>query len=132
MVGGRHGCRALRARVHERRTDLARHPVRVRPPGRKVLPEDAAARYLARGADAFVLSGESDAFIADGDEPTVADCVHGIETQPVTALPLADLAGERPFCVRSGDRKEIVIARLTEAPGDGSVTIALDRHHREG
>ncbi|MFC9394202.1 hypothetical protein ACFTWS_13730 [Streptomyces sp. NPDC057027] len=98
----------------------------------KVVPEDTAAWYLACGADAFVLSGASDAFIADGDEPTMADRVHGIETQPVTALPFADLAGERPFCVRSTDRKKIVIARLTEAPEDGSVTIALDRHHREG
>ncbi|MGW5776332.1 hypothetical protein [Streptomyces sp. NPDC003863] len=98
----------------------------------KAVPEDTAAWCLARSADAFVLSGESDAFIVDGDEPTVADCVHGIEAQPVTALPFADLAGERPFCVRSADRKEIVIARLTEAPEDGSVTIALDRHHREG
>ncbi|MEU1225616.1 serine/threonine-protein kinase [Streptomyces sp. NPDC005828] len=98
----------------------------------KVVPEDTAAWYLARSADAFVLSEESDAFVADGDELTVADCVHGIETQPVTALPFADLAGERPFCVRSADQKELVIARLIEAPEDGSVTIALDRHHREG
>ncbi|MEU8531225.1 MULTISPECIES: serine/threonine-protein kinase [Streptomyces] len=95
----------------------------------KVVPEDTAAWYLARSADAFVLPEESDAFIAAGDELSAADCVRGIETQPVTALPFAELSDERPFCVRSADQKELVIARLVEvAPEDGSVTIVLDRH----
>ncbi|WP_406864764.1 serine/threonine-protein kinase [Streptomyces sp. HUAS MG47] len=99
----------------------------------KVVPADTAAWYLARSADAFVLPEESDAFVAAGDELSVADCVRGIETQPVTGLPFAALADEVPFCVRSADQKEIVIARLVEVAAEGaSVTIVLDRHHREG
>ncbi|MFB7865753.1 serine/threonine-protein kinase [Streptomyces sp. NPDC056069] len=99
----------------------------------KVVPADTASWYLARGADSFVLPEESDAFVATGDELGVADCVRGLETRPVTALPFAELAGERPFCVRSADRKEIVLARLVEvAPEGGAVTIALEQHRREG
>ncbi|GAA2772426.1 serine/threonine-protein kinase [Streptomyces showdoensis] len=99
----------------------------------KVVPEETAAWYLARNAGAFVVSEESDAFIAAGDDLSVADCVKGIETQPVTTLPFAELADERPFCVRSADQKDVAIVRLVEAAaGGGSVTVTVDRHHREG
>ncbi|MFC9797451.1 serine/threonine-protein kinase [Streptomyces sp. NPDC127584] len=99
----------------------------------KVVPEETAAWYLARTDTAFVLSEESDAFIASGDGLTPAECVRGIESEPVTTLPFAELADERPFCVRSADQKEIVIARLAEvADGGGSVTVVLDHHRRDG
>ncbi|MEU2077941.1 protein kinase [Streptomyces sp. NPDC013489] len=99
----------------------------------KVVPGETAAWYLARTDAAFVLPEESDAFIATGDELSPADCVRGIESEPVTTLPFAELADERPFCVRSADQKEIVIARLVEgAEGGGSVTVVLDHHRRDG
>ncbi|MCF3123453.1 hypothetical protein IPZ68_27640 [Streptomyces arenae] len=60
-----------------------------------------------------------------------ADCVRGIETEPVTALPFDDLADERPFRVRSPDGKSVVIARLVEAvPDEGPVTVVMSRHVR--
>ncbi|MFD7572790.1 protein kinase [Streptomyces sp. NPDC059810] len=99
----------------------------------KVVPGETAAWYLARTDEAFVLPEESDAFIATGDELSPADCVRGIESEPVTTLPFAELADERPFCVRSADQKEIVIARLVEGvEGGGSVTVVLDHHRRDG
>lgn len=99
----------------------------------KVVPEDTAPWYLARTGSAFVVSEESDAFVAAGDDLSVADCVRGIETQPVAALPFAELADERPFCVRSADQKDLVIVRLLEVASDGgAVTVSVDRHHREG
>ncbi|WP_328787719.1 serine/threonine-protein kinase [Streptomyces sp. NBC_00273] len=97
----------------------------------KVVPVETAAWYLARGSDAFLLSEESDAFVADGSgELTPDDCVRGIETRPVTTLPFKALAKERPFCVRSPDQREVVIVRLVEATSAGSVTIAVD-HFRK-
>ncbi|MEV7617243.1 serine/threonine-protein kinase [Streptomyces sp. NPDC089799] len=124
----------------------------------KVVPAETAAWYLAREADSFVLSEESDAFVSDGagadgeaagdsaagdsadadsaagdgagGDLTVADCVRGIETRPVTELPFTGLAGERPFCVRSPDQREIAIVRLLEAARGGSVTISVDHYRR--
>ncbi|MFH9726490.1 serine/threonine-protein kinase [Streptomyces sp. NPDC017254] len=99
----------------------------------KVVPADTASWYLAIGDGAFVLPEESDAFVGSGDGLSVAECVHGIESEPVTALPFAELADERPFCVRSADQKDIVIARLVEATsGGGSVTVVVDRYRRAG
>ncbi|MFE6068474.1 protein kinase [Streptomyces sp. NPDC056525] len=99
----------------------------------KVVPESTAAWYLARTDKGFVLPEESDAFIATGDELSPADCVRGIESEPVTTLPFAELADQRPFCVRSADQKEVVIARLVEVAEDGgSVTVVVDHHRRDG
>ncbi|MFG3527467.1 serine/threonine-protein kinase [Streptomyces sp. NPDC047917] len=99
----------------------------------RVVPQDTAAWYLAGSGDAFVLPEDSDAFIATGDDLSVAECVRGIETQPVTALPFTELADEWPFCLRSADQKEIVIARLVEAaPDGGSVTVVVDHYRRAG
>ncbi|MFF1374451.1 serine/threonine protein kinase [Streptomyces virginiae] len=92
----------------------------------KVVPVESAAWYLARGSDAFVLSEESDAYIADGNgELTPDGCARGIETRPVTTLPFKALTKERPFCVRSPDQRELAIVRLVEATSAGSVTIAV-------
>ncbi|MER6444447.1 serine/threonine-protein kinase [Streptomyces venezuelae] len=97
----------------------------------KVVPVETAAWYLARGSDAFLLSEESDAFVADGSgELTPDDCARGIETRPVTTLPFKALAKERPFCVRSPDQREVAIVRLVEAAPAGSVTIAVE-HFRK-
>ncbi|MFJ6049763.1 serine/threonine-protein kinase [Streptomyces sp. NPDC092307] len=93
----------------------------------KVVPVESAAWYLAHGSDAFLLSEESDAYVADGSgELTPDDCARGIETRPVTTLPFTSLAKERPFCVRSPDQRELAIVWLVEATSAGSVTIAVD------
>ncbi|MEV0323803.1 serine/threonine-protein kinase [Streptomyces sp. NPDC050658] len=99
----------------------------------KVVPAETAAWYLEVADGEFVLPDDSDAFVAAGYVLSPADCVRGIETEPVTELPYEDLAEERPFCVRSPDGKSVVIVRLLEAvPGEGPVTVVMSRHHRSG
>ncbi|MFE4632709.1 protein kinase [Streptomyces sp. NPDC056773] len=97
----------------------------------KVAPVETAAWYLARDGQALVPSEESDSFVSDSGELTVAACLHGIETRPAAALPLSALAKARPFCVRSPDRGEIAIVRLVEAaPDEDSATILVDQYRR--
>ncbi|MEV7580524.1 serine/threonine-protein kinase [Streptomyces erythrochromogenes] len=96
----------------------------------KVVAAETATWYLARDGRAFLPSEDSDAFVAETGELTVADCVRGIETRPAAALPFGALAKARPFCVRSPDRGEIAIVRLVEAAPDGSVTIVADQYRR--
>ncbi|WP_405977432.1 serine/threonine-protein kinase [Streptomyces sp. NBC_00158] len=97
----------------------------------KVVPADTATWYLAPEGRSFVPSESSDVHLAEGGAPTPADCEQGIETKPVTALPFSALGDRRPFCVRSPDRKRIVVVRLVEAAADGPVTILVDQYHRE-
>ncbi|MFE2014476.1 protein kinase [Streptomyces sp. NPDC059491] len=97
----------------------------------KVVPSDTATWYLARERTEFVLPEDSDAFVAPGDDLTPADCVRGIDTEPVTKVAFADVADERPFCVRSADGRDLVVVRLVEAqPDGGAVTAAFDRYRR--
>ncbi|MFH9800325.1 serine/threonine-protein kinase [Streptomyces virginiae] len=96
----------------------------------KVVAAETAAWYLARDGRAFLPSEDSDAFVAEAGDLTVAACVRGIETRPAAALPFGALGKERPFCVRSPDRGEIAIVRLVEAGADGSVTIVADQYRR--
>ncbi|MFF4647931.1 hypothetical protein [Streptomyces sp. NPDC001389] len=95
----------------------------------KVVPADTATWFLARDGQAFVPSEESDSFVADGWTLTVPGCLQGIGTKPVIALPFSALAGERPFCVRSPDRRELAVVRLRKAAASGSVTIVVDQYH---
>ncbi|MFB7942938.1 hypothetical protein, partial [Streptomyces sp. NPDC056049] len=99
---------------------------------RKVVPADTAGWYLARDRSEFVLPEDSDAFVAEGDDLSPADCVRGIDTEPVTRVAFADLADERPFCIRGGDGREVVVVRLLEAaPDGGPVTAAFEPHRRD-
>lgn len=99
----------------------------------KVVPAGTATWYLPVADGEFVLPEDSDAFVAAGYVLSPADCVRGIETEPVTTLPFDDLADERPFCVRSPDGRSIVIVRLVEAvPDEGPVTVVISRHDRRG
>ncbi|MFF0479192.1 serine/threonine-protein kinase [Streptomyces sp. NPDC004284] len=98
----------------------------------KVVPADTAAWYLARDRSEFVLPEDSDAFVSPGEELTPADCVRGIDTEPVTRIAFADLADERPFCVRSSDGRGLVVVRLLEAQdGGGPVTAAFERYRSD-
>ncbi|MEU6309371.1 serine/threonine-protein kinase [Streptomyces sp. NPDC047014] len=96
----------------------------------KVVPAETASWYLAREGASFVPSEESDSFVADTAEPTVADCVRGLDTRPVSVLPLGAPPDRRAFCVRSPDRAELAVVRLVEAAGDGRVTILVDQYRR--
>ncbi|MER7765114.1 serine/threonine-protein kinase [Streptomyces sp. NPDC097619] len=97
----------------------------------KVVPEETADWYLARDKEGFLLSEESDAFLADGTGLTPEECVRGIETRPVTVLPFSELEGERAFCVRSPDGREIAVLHLIDGEPQGSVTVSLE-HFRRG
>ncbi|MFB7586316.1 serine/threonine-protein kinase [Streptomyces sp. NPDC056169] len=96
----------------------------------KVVPADTATWYLARDASEFVLPEDSDAFVSAGDELGPADCLRGIDTEPVTRIAFADVVDERPFCVRSADGQDIVIVRLIEARADGGPVTAAFEHYR--
>ncbi|MFF3031909.1 protein kinase [Streptomyces rubiginosohelvolus] len=101
----------------------------------EVVPAETSDWFLARGGDAFVLPEDSDAFVGAGYVLGPADCERGIETEPVTELLLDDLADERPFCVRSPDGEELVIARLVHAEVEeegGPATVVLSRYSRGG
>ncbi|WP_449468760.1 serine/threonine-protein kinase [Streptomyces tanashiensis] len=98
----------------------------------KVVPAETADWYLSREKGAFVLPEEADAFVASGYVLSPEDCERGIETEPVTSLPLDDLADERPFCVRSQDARRLVVARVVEGtPGDGPVTVVLSQYGKD-
>ncbi|MFD9845686.1 protein kinase domain-containing protein [Streptomyces parvus] len=98
----------------------------------KVVPAETADWYLELADGEFVLPDDSDAFVAAGYVLSPADCLRGIEREPVTELPYEELADERPFCVSSPDGRSIVIVRLIEAvPGEGPVTVSASRHHEE-
>lgn len=57
----------------------------------------------------------------------------GVETQPVAAIAFGSLSGDRPFCIRSADGKDLAIVRLIEAgPGGGSVTVEMSHHRSAG
>ncbi|MFB0627326.1 serine/threonine-protein kinase [Streptomyces sp. AB3(2024)] len=99
----------------------------------KVVPAETAGWYLARRQTEFVAPEDSDAFIAAGDELSPADCVRGVETQPVTMIAFSSLGNGRPFCIRSADQKDIAIVRLIEAaPGGGPVTVEVSHHRKVG
>ncbi|QNS08418.1 serine/threonine-protein kinase [Streptomyces xanthii] len=99
----------------------------------KVVPAETVDWYLEVADGEFVLPEDSDAFVAAGYVLSPAECVRGIETEPVTDLPFDDLADERPFCVRSPDEKSIVIVNLIEnLPDEGSVTVVMSRYRESG
>lgn len=99
----------------------------------EVVPAETSSWYLAWSGNAFVPPEDADAFVAAGYVLSPADCERGLATEPVTDLPFEDLADERPFCVRSPDRREMAIVRLVHAEADeGPVTVVLSRYTRRG
>ncbi|MFF8836944.1 serine/threonine-protein kinase [Streptomyces sp. NPDC015130] len=99
----------------------------------KVAPAETAVWYLARDKNGFLLPEDADAFVAAGYSLGPADCERGVDAEPVTSLPFAELADERPFCVRSSDGERLVVARLVEGgDGTGPVTVVLSQYRRNG
>ncbi|GAA2229183.1 MULTISPECIES: serine/threonine-protein kinase [Kitasatospora] len=98
----------------------------------KVLPAGAATWYLGRSATEFSLAEENDAYIARGDQLTLAGCIKGIETQPVTKLPFSALPSGRAFCVRAEADLGIAIVRvISTTTDDGPVKVSID-YYRSG
>ncbi|MFB7340467.1 protein kinase [Streptomyces hydrogenans] len=99
----------------------------------KVVPAETASWYLAREGEAFVVPEDADAFVASGYALAPADCVRGLDTEPVTDLSFGELADERPFCLRSPDGRRIAVVRLVEATsGGGAVTVVASRYGASG
>ncbi|MFJ6512934.1 hypothetical protein ACIQMO_27630 [Streptomyces sp. NPDC091406] len=95
-----------------------------------MLPAEISSWCLAWSENAFVPPEDSDAFAGAGYALSPADCEQGVAREPVTDLPFA---GERPFWIRSPDRKEIVIVHLLHAEAEGGpVTVTLSRYTRAG
>ncbi|MGK4584731.1 serine/threonine-protein kinase [Kitasatospora sp. HPMI-4] len=95
----------------------------------RVLPADTATWYLGRTAAEFALPDNNDAYIARDDRLTLAGCITGIETQPVTRLPFSALPSGRSFCVRSQADHDVAIVRvLSTTTDDGPVKVSIDRY----
>ncbi|KMO94412.1 hypothetical protein [Streptomyces roseus] len=63
----------------------------------------------------------------------LADCVKGIDSRPVTALPFTTLRAGRAFCVRGQDGRDVgIMTVLTAAPAEGPVTVSVDYYRRDG
>ncbi|MDJ0385567.1 hypothetical protein [Streptomyces sp. G-G2] len=99
----------------------------------RVVPQDVAAWYVGRSATEFLVPENSDASITPGAGRGLADCVKGIESQPVTALPFSTPHAGRTFCVRAQDSRDIgVVTVLTASPGEGPVKVSVDYFRRHG
>ncbi|MCG6497997.1 serine/threonine-protein kinase [Kitasatospora sp. A2-31] len=97
----------------------------------KVVPQDTAPWYLGRHAGEFYIPEDSDAHIAPTGTLTLADCLKGIETQPVSGLPFARLRADRAFCVRAPGSQDVAIIRtLGTATDDGPVRISVTSYRR--
>ncbi|MDH6124846.1 serine/threonine-protein kinase [Kitasatospora sp. GP82] len=98
----------------------------------KVLPEGTAPWYLGRSATEFSVPEENDAYIAQSDQLALADCIKGIESQPVTQLPFSALPSGRSFCVRAQANHDIAIVRvISTTTDDGPVKVSMD-YYRAG
>ncbi|MFE5587575.1 serine/threonine-protein kinase [Kitasatospora sp. NPDC056531] len=93
--------------------------------------QDTSTWYLARQADGFYISEDSDAYIAPAGPLTLPDCLKGIDTKPTSALPFATLRANRSFCVGSHGGQDIAIIRtLATASDDGPVGVSITYYHR--
>ncbi|GAA5020558.1 serine/threonine-protein kinase [Kitasatospora paranensis] len=99
-----------------------------------VVPQDTAGWYLGRSADEFTVAEDTDAFVApQGSTLTLADCVKGIESRPVTALPFGALRPGRTFCVRSRPGRDVGIVHVLGTAADGGpVTVSVDYYRHDG
>ncbi|MEV7354066.1 protein kinase [Kitasatospora sp. NPDC091276] len=96
----------------------------------KVTAQDASTWYLGRHAGEFSIPEDSDAYVAPTGRLTLPDCVKGVETQPVSALPFNALRTDRSFCVRAQGGQDIAIVRVLATADDGPVRISLTSYHR--
>ncbi|MFK0220392.1 protein kinase [Streptomyces vinaceus] len=99
----------------------------------RVVPQETAAWYVGRSATEFYVPESSDAYVLPGGRQGLADCLKGVDSQPVTALPFATLRAGRAFCVRAQDGRDVgIVTVLTAGPGEGPVKVSVDYYRRNG
>ncbi|MFB7665831.1 serine/threonine-protein kinase [Kitasatospora sp. NPDC056138] len=99
----------------------------------KVAPEGSATWYVGRTADEFYVPDSSDAYIGQDDQLGTAECLKGVDSQPVTRLQFGVLQAGHTFCVRAQGNQDIAIVQvLSAASGDGPVKISLDYYRYDG
>ncbi|MGW0897327.1 serine/threonine-protein kinase [Streptomyces goshikiensis] len=99
----------------------------------RVVPQETASWYVGRSATEFYVPENSDAYIAQDGRLGLAECVKGVESRPVTALPFTTLRAGRAFCVRAQDSRDVaVVTVLTDSPGDGPVQVSVDHYRHDG
>ncbi|MFD7835060.1 serine/threonine-protein kinase [Streptomyces sp. NPDC059761] len=99
----------------------------------RVVPQETASWYVGRSATEFYVPESSDAYVMPVGRQGLADCLKGIESQPVTALPFTALHAGRAFCVRAQDGRDVgIVSVLTASPGEGPVKVSVDYYRRDG
>ncbi|MFE2874284.1 serine/threonine-protein kinase [Streptomyces roseus] len=99
----------------------------------RVVPQETVSWYVGRSATEFYVPESSDAYVMPAGRQGLADCVRGIDSRPVTALPFATLRAGRAFCVRGHDGRDVgIVTVLTAGPGEGPVTVSVDYYRRDG
>ncbi|MFE2547010.1 protein kinase [Streptomyces sp. NPDC059355] len=99
----------------------------------RVVPQETASWYVGRSATEFYVPESSDAYVMPAGRQGLADCLKGIESQPVTALPFTTLRAGRAFCVRAQDGRDVgIVTVLTAVPGDGPLKVSVEYHRRNG
>ncbi|MFF4849332.1 serine/threonine-protein kinase [Streptomyces sp. NPDC001194] len=99
----------------------------------RVVQQETASWYVGRSATEFYVPESSDAYVLPAGRQGLADCLKGIDSQPVTALPFTTLRAGRAFCVRAQDGRDVgIVTVLTATPGDGPVKVSVDYHRRNG
>ncbi|MEV0991694.1 serine/threonine-protein kinase [Streptomyces sp. NPDC049949] len=99
----------------------------------RVVPQETASWYVGRSTTEFYVPESSDAYVMPPGRQGLADCLKGIESRPVTALPFTTLRAGRAFCVRARDGRDVgIVSVLTAAPGEGPVKVSVDYYRRTG
>ncbi|MFF1343528.1 hypothetical protein ACFVYT_37795 [Streptomyces sp. NPDC058290] len=99
----------------------------------RVVPRETVSWYVGRSATEFYVPESSDAYITQDGRRGLADCLKGIESQPVTELHFATLRAGRTFCLRAQDGRDVgIVTILTAGPGDGPVKVSVDYYRRNG
>ncbi|MFF3863467.1 hypothetical protein [Streptomyces sp. NPDC002209] len=99
----------------------------------RVVPQETVSWYVGRSATEFYVPETSDAYVMPPGRQGLADCLKGIESRPVTALPFTTLRAGRAFCVRAQDGRDVgIVTVLTAGPGEGPVKVSVDYYRRNG
>ncbi|MYT22814.1 hypothetical protein GTW69_21400, partial [Streptomyces sp. SID7760] len=99
----------------------------------RVVPQETVSWYVGRSATEFYVPESSDAYVMPAGRQGLADCVKGIDSRPVTALPFTTLRAGRAFCVRGRDGRDVgIVTVLTAAPDEGPVTVSVDYYRHDG
>ncbi|MFE5768108.1 serine/threonine-protein kinase [Streptomyces sp. NPDC056485] len=99
----------------------------------RVVPQETASWYVGRTAAEFYVPESSDAYVMQAGRQGLADCLKGVDSQPVTALPFTTLRAGRAFCVRAEGGQDVgIVTVLGPGPGEGPVKVSVDYYRRSG